>query len=84
MVERINSSKLSCCHIFLDMMQVDAFSSMMQRWMVIFHILIRIWNVIKDGSCGSALSKSNVIRRVSAGSTTPNCESNAFHWEWHV
>jgi hypothetical protein len=40
--------------------------------------------VTDDGSHGSALSKSNVIRWVSVGSTTTNCESNAFRWEGHV
>jgi hypothetical protein len=83
-VEGINSGEPSCFHTDLDMMQVDAPSSMMQRWTVIFHILTGIWNVTNDGSHGSSLSKSNVIRWVSAGSTAPNCESNSFHWEGHV
>jgi hypothetical protein len=84
MDEGINLGEPSCFHIILDMMKVDDPSSMMQRWMVVFLILIGIYNVTKDGSRGYALSKSNVIRQVSMGSTTPNCGSNSFHWEGDV
>lgn len=65
-------------------MHVDAPSSMMHRWMVMFQTMTGIWKATKEGSRGSELSKSKVIRRESKGSTVPNVDSNDLFCKGHV
>jgi hypothetical protein len=84
MVEWTSSRDPIYFHTCLDMMQVDSLSSMMQRWTVMFLILTGIWKETRDGRCGYDLSKSKVIRWVSVGSTSPNCERKSIIWEGHV
>jgi hypothetical protein len=78
MTKGTSLGELICCHLVLDMIQVDAPLSIIHQWTVVFLILKGIWKETSEGRHGSMLSKSKVIRWVFVGSTTPNCESKAF------
>ena len=78
MTEGFISGEPNFCQTFLDMMHVDAPSSMTHWQIVIFFTDTGIWKVTMEGSLGVALFKSKSIRCVSARSIAPNIESRAF------
>ena len=83
MTEGFSSGEPNFCQIFLDMMHVDAPSSMTHQWIVIFYTDTGIWKETMEGSRGVALSKLKDIRCVLVGSIAPNAKRMAFHCFGH-
>jgi len=72
MVDGVSSGEPNLHLTRVDMMQVDAPSLMIHRWMMIFLITTGIENATDEGSPGSALSKLKIIKHESNGSMVSN------------
>ena len=68
-------------HMLEDIMHVDVPSSMMDQWMMMSLTMTDTWKATDEGSHGSPLSRSKVMRFTLKGSKTLSTFNNSFRWE---